>query len=135
MRYPGTRQTRPYIAGRIAAAAEWARRQGVPVWVGEFGAYPAVAPPADRLLWLRDVRDAFERSGIGWAVWSYDESLGLDRRRDPDSGRVTIDWASARALGLTTPDALAKTPVKSARLMKCFMVDSLVGMDRSFVLL
>ena len=107
VRYPGTRQTRPYIARRIAAAAEWARSRGVPVWAGEFGAYPAVAPAADRLLWLRDVRDAFERSGMGWAVWSYDESLGLDRRRDPDSGRVTIDWASARALGLGTPDALA----------------------------
>jgi len=107
VRYPAAVDTRQYITSKIAAAAEWAKRHGVAVWAGEFGAYPAVAPPADRLLWLRDVRDTLERYGIGWAVWSYDESLGLDRQRDPDSGRITIDWPSARALGLRTPEGLA----------------------------
>jgi hypothetical protein len=106
VRYPETDATRHSVQGRIAAAAEWGRRHGVTVWAGEFGAYPAAAPRADRLLWLHDVREAFERYGIGWAVWSYDESLGLDRRRDPDSGRITLDWDSARALGLRTPAAL-----------------------------
>jgi hypothetical protein len=78
----------------------------VPVWAGEFGAYPAVAPRADRLRWLYDVRTALERYDIGWAVWSYDESLGLDRRIGGD-GRISIDLDSARALGLRTPDAVA----------------------------
>lgn len=90
-----------HIERRIAAAAEWARQHGVAVWAGEFGAYPAVAPRLDRLRWLYDVRTALERHGIGWAVWSYDESLGLDRRLD-GAGRVAIDWETAAALGLRT---------------------------------
>jgi hypothetical protein len=90
---------------RIALAAEWGRRYGVPVWAGEFGAYPAVAPRGDRLRWLYDVRTAFERNGIGWAVWSYDESLGLDRRVDAGGG-ISIDWDGARALGLQTPEGV-----------------------------
>jgi aryl-phospho-beta-D-glucosidase BglC (GH1 family) len=106
VRYPETSRSKRDIARRIRSAATWAARYGVPVWAGEFGAYPAVAPAADRLRWLRDVRGAFEESDIGWAVWSYDESLGLDRRIDP-AGRIAIDWDSAAALGLRVPDVVA----------------------------
>lgn len=96
VRYPAASARQ--IDQRIASAAGWAARYGVPVWAGEFGAYPAVAPRLDRLRWLYDVRTALQRHGIGWAVWSYDENLGLDRRIDPD-GRTNIDWDSATALG------------------------------------
>lgn len=106
VRYPATVQEATYIERRIASAGEWAARHGVPVWAGEFGAYPPAAPRMDRLRWLHDVRTALERHAIGWAVWSYDESLGLDRRLDAN-GRVTIDWDSAAALGLRTPGQLA----------------------------
>jgi endoglucanase len=103
----GVRYRAPHLVNRrVASAAEWSRRHGVPVWAGEFGAYPAVAPRPDRLRWLYDVRTALERHGIGWAVWSYDESLGLDRRLD-SGGRITLDWDSARALGLRGPGAVA----------------------------
>jgi hypothetical protein len=100
VRYPPLAATR--IEHRISAAAQWAARHQVPLWAGEFGAYPLVAPRVDRLRWLRDVRSAFERHNIGWAVWSYDESLGLDRRVD-SAGNVTLDWDSAAALGLRVP--------------------------------
>ena len=106
VRYPETSRSRRDVAKRIRSAARWGARRGVPVWAGEFGAYPAVAPAADRLRWLRDVRAALEDCGIGWAVWSYDESLGLDRRPTP-SGAVTLDWPSASALGFRTPPAVA----------------------------
>ena len=98
VRYPPPWPSRRFVEKRIALSAAWAERHGVPVWAGEFGAYPPAAPRPDRLRWLHDVRVACERHGIGWCVWSYDESLGLDRRLD-DSGRVAIDWESARALG------------------------------------
>ena len=99
VRYPPLAATR--IDQRVSAAAQWAARHDVPVWAGEFGAYPPVAPRLDRLRWLHDVRTAFDRHGMGWAVWSYDESLGLDRRID-SAGNVVIDWDSAAALGLRT---------------------------------
>ena len=99
VRYPSSPREARRLDRRIAAAAQWAARHGVPVWAGEFGAFPAVAPRDDRLRWLHDVRTAFDRHAIGWAVWSYDESLGLDRRLAA-SGDVLIDWDTARALGL-----------------------------------
>jgi hypothetical protein len=104
--YPASPQQARHVERRIAAAADWARRHNVPVWAGEFGAYPAYAPKNDRLHWLFDVRTALERHGIGWAVWSYDESLGLDRVRD-ETGAPRVDWDSAAALGLRTPGAVA----------------------------
>lgn len=106
VRYPALPGQSRHVHQRIGAAAAWAKQYGVPVWAGEFGAYPAVAPRADRLRWLYDVRTSLERHGIGWCLWSYDESLGLDRRLDP-GGRVSLDWDAARALGLRAPEAVA----------------------------
>ena len=105
VRYPASPQHAQHVERRIAAAADWSRRHNVPVWAGEFGAYPPNAPKKDRLRWLYDVRTALERHAIGWAVWSYDESLGLDRTVDP-SGSIQVDWDSAAALGLRVPDAI-----------------------------
>ena len=106
VRYPASPSQPRQVEQRLAAAAEWARQHGVPVWAGEFGAYPVAAPRLDRLRWLYDVRTTLERYGIGWCLWSYDESLGLDRQVDEEGG-VTIDGDSARALGLRVAGVLA----------------------------
>ena len=106
IRYPATPQQTGHVERRVASAEEWARRHNVPAWAGEFGAYPPHAPKNDRLRWLYDVRTALERHGIGWAVWSYDESLGLDRVRD-ETGTIQVDWDSVAALGLRAPGAVA----------------------------
>jgi endoglucanase len=86
-----------HIERRVRLAAEWGARHGAQVWVGEFGCFPRVAPRECVVEWFRDVRTAFERHGIGWAVWSYDEELGLDRKLV--DGRPVIDIDVARALG------------------------------------
>ena len=106
VRYPASPRQAVHVERRIAAAAAWAARHRVPVWAGEFGAYPPAAPRTDRLRWLYDVRTALERHGIGWCVWSYDESLGLDRTVD-EIGRIRIDRDSAAALGLRVPGGMA----------------------------
>ena len=97
------------LRARVGAAAAWAVRYGVPLWCGEFGGYQTVAPREDWLRWLRDTRVALDEHGIGWAVWSYDESLGLDRRVDA-AGRVTIDREAALALGLAPPPPPSNPP-------------------------
>jgi aryl-phospho-beta-D-glucosidase BglC (GH1 family) len=87
------------LAERLEAVSGWADRHGVRVMCGEFGAYRAGAPAADRARWLRDVRTLLERSRIGWSVWDY-ASAGFGIV-DPKSGEARRpDPAVVRALGL-----------------------------------
>ena len=66
-----------HIASRIQEAVDWAKQYGVRLTCNEFGVYPPVAPPEDRLQWFRDVHSALEKQGIGWTVWGYDDAFGL----------------------------------------------------------
>jgi len=102
-----------WAAGRIAAglgrAADWGKRNGVPVFCGEFGVYRKVAPPADRVRWIADVRSILEDIGIGWSMWDYDGGFGLVRYSSPGerAGRI-LDGLTVSALGLT-PGAWSAT--------------------------
>jgi len=86
------------IAGRIATVAAWAQRNDAAVLVGEFGASAQLNAPA-RLAWLAAARGAFEASGLGWALWGYDDVMGFSLPRPPGP-RPVLDRAVLRALGL-----------------------------------
>ena len=86
------------ISARITAVADWARRHRATVVLGEFGAHAALNAPA-RLAWLRAVREGCEAEGIGWALWGYDDIMGLTVARPP-SPRPRLDAAVLTALGL-----------------------------------
>jgi len=51
VRYPETPRAAGHVGARVAAAAEWGARHNVPVWCGEFGAYPPhrAGAPSHRL--------------------------------------------------------------------------------------
>lgn len=85
------------IDGEIKQAAEWARRRGVPLVCNEFGVYRAYTDPRDRAAWLRDVRTALERNGIGWAIWDYSGSFGVVTKKD---GKTVVDDEALKALGM-----------------------------------
>lgn len=65
------------VADDFAAVSRWGARQGVPperIVLGEFGCISAAdGEPlgAERLNWLRTVRQASEKAGFGWAYWAY----------------------------------------------------------------
>jgi endoglucanase len=86
-------------AARIDQAAAWARRHGVRLLAGEFGASAALNARA-RLAWLQTVRDALETRGIGWALWGYDDSMGFAIAPPPDP-RPRLDRPILSALGLS----------------------------------
>ncbi|HUL62011.1 MAG TPA: cellulase family glycosylhydrolase [Methanocella sp.] len=86
------------IDARIAQAYEWARDNGVPIIADEIGASDQ-APREDRLRWFADVRAALEKFDTGWAVWAYDDPMGLDRKAGA-GGTTTFDRGVAAALGL-----------------------------------
>jgi hypothetical protein len=86
------------IGARVNTAAAWARRHGVALLAGEFGASLALNARA-RLNWLRAVRTACEAAGIGWALWGYDDVMGFGLSRPPGPTPV-LNGAMLRALGL-----------------------------------
>jgi endoglucanase len=87
------------IEAEIARVADWASENNVHIICTEFGTYRPYAPDADRALWIHDTRTAFEKYGIGWAMWEYDESFGvvLQSGRNP-----VVDQPVAEALGLNS---------------------------------
>lgn len=60
----------------LGSAASWAERQGLPLYVGEFGTYGA-APPVSRVTWTRRVRAEAERLGLAWACWDFSTDFGV----------------------------------------------------------
>jgi aryl-phospho-beta-D-glucosidase BglC (GH1 family) len=96
--YCGERWDATVIGAALDRAAEWSHAHAVPIFAGEFGAY-CRAPEADRLAWIRDVREALERREIGWALWGWDDCFGLDARHD-DAGVLKLDTDVLRALGV-----------------------------------
>jgi endoglucanase len=88
------------VEATVAYAAKWGRLHGVPVYCGEFGVMRAYAVPAQRAQWLHDMRVAFEKNKIGWAMWDYQTNFGLVTKQN---GVTTPDAEVLRALGLHQP--------------------------------
>jgi endoglucanase len=85
------------IDAEMKQAADWAQRREVPLVCNEFGVYREYSDPADRAAWLHDVRTAFERNRIGWAMWDYSGSFGLVTKKD---GKTVADESVLKALGM-----------------------------------
>jgi aryl-phospho-beta-D-glucosidase BglC (GH1 family) len=88
------------VENTIAFAAKWAALHHVPVYCGEFGVLREFAPPPDRAQWLHDMRVAFEKNHIGWAMWDYQTNFGIVTKQN---GVTTPDQDVLEALGLHMP--------------------------------
>jgi aryl-phospho-beta-D-glucosidase BglC (GH1 family) len=86
------------IDREIGVAAAWAAKYHVPLTCNEFGTYRKVAPPADRTDWIRDLRSALEKYGIGWTMWDYAGGFAVVNKQD---GHATPDIEVVKALGLS----------------------------------
>ncbi len=78
-----------YLAQRIALGMKYGQDHGVPVVLGEFGAYPPVSPPASRAAWFRAMKAAVTSANAPYCIWGYDDALGLGRNVT-DAG-ITLD--------------------------------------------
>lgn len=58
------------VRAHAKQAADWARAVQLPLQLGEFGVNAAV-PVAQRALWTREVRTAFESEGASWCAWDF----------------------------------------------------------------
>ncbi|MBL7977414.1 MAG: cellulase family glycosylhydrolase [Bacteroidetes Order II. Incertae sedis bacterium] len=95
--YAAEKWDRSRVQARLAKPFLWGQRFRVPVICAEFGVYRLVAPPQDRLNWIRDVRTILERYQIPWTMWDYSEGFGVAIRKN---GKREVDMETVRALGL-----------------------------------
>ena len=99
--YGRKRWNRERLKERLSEAVAWGQRAGVPLYCGEFGVYPLNAPAESRRAWFRDFASVLKESGVGYAVWGWDDGFGFGRRhRD---GKPAIDTVPVEALGLRKP--------------------------------
>jgi aryl-phospho-beta-D-glucosidase BglC (GH1 family) len=87
------------IEAEINQAADWAKRNGVPLVCNEFGVFRH-AQAQDRNTWIKDVRTSLERHNIGWAMWDYSGNFGV---AVPKEDRNVLDEATVKALGMKMP--------------------------------
>jgi endoglucanase len=69
--------------------------------------YRAAATAEDRAAWIRDVRTALEKNGIGWTMWDYAGGFSVVTR---ENGVSTPDAITLRALGMTVSPSVAARP-------------------------
>lgn len=99
--YGNERWGRTKMAESLGRALNWGKLHKVPLYCGEFGVYPVVAPAESRARWFKDMGEILAESGAGWAVWGWDEGFGLSRSmRD---GKLVVDPVVAKSLGLSLP--------------------------------
>ena len=63
-------------------AAKWAKDHDRPLYLGEFGAYPA-ADMESRARWTAAIAREAERLGMSWAYWEFAAGFGA---YDKDAG-------------------------------------------------
>ena len=100
LRYGLDRWNAARIDAEISEAAAWAKKWNVPLTCNEFGVYRKTSNPDDRAAWIRDVRTALEKYGIGWTMWDYAGGFSVV---DRSNGKTTVDERTLKALGLKMP--------------------------------
>jgi endoglucanase len=75
--WDGTEVEQAAIRKDFAVARDWAKAEGRPIFLGEFGASGTNPNLAARIRWTRFVRDAAEAHGFTWAYWEYQANFGV----------------------------------------------------------
>ena len=103
--YGAEQWNREKIAARVRRLADWnqAHGGGLKIWCAEFGCYQRTIDAADRYRYLQDVRDAFESHGIGWAYWSYNETLTVMTPQRQPFGPANAQTPDQKLLDVLTP--------------------------------
>ena len=75
--WDGTEAEQAAVRKDFAVAREWAKAEGRPIFLGEFGASGSNPNYPARVRWTRFVREAAEESGFAWAYWEYQAGFGV----------------------------------------------------------
>ncbi|MFQ3647368.1 MAG: glycoside hydrolase family 5 protein [Anaerolinea sp.] len=72
----GTPFQRAELHAALMRAARWQAERGLPVLLGEFGAY-SKADMASRVAWTSAVRESAEQLGFAWCYWEFAAGFGI----------------------------------------------------------
>lgn len=72
----GSSSDRLAMINRLQTAADWGAENGVPVLMGEFGAYSRADIDA-RVQWTIAAREDAETLGLGWCYWEFAAGFGF----------------------------------------------------------
>ncbi len=92
---------REHIVEQMGRIADWAKRNGRRIYIGEWGAVD-YAPRASRLRYLAAVREAMNARGFGWAMWNYSGSAFSAVKGEDHPGARERDAELLAALGLSS---------------------------------
>ena len=110
----------------LNAAAKYAakvqRETGIPVFLGEIGAYEE-APYEDVIAYTRESRKAFENAGISWCVWNFTATFPLydtDKKKWDDNKLAALGLLAEKAD--TNPKKVSATasPSKTPTIDEAF---------------
>lgn len=92
-----------------------ARRRGVPLFMGEFGAIGAFennrgSSNADRCYWYECVRKYAELNGVSWTMWNYSREFGLFNTDGSIKFDRDLNLDLVNALGFTVPPSYRDDP-------------------------
>ncbi|MEV0223150.1 glycoside hydrolase family 5 protein [Streptomyces sp. NPDC050704] len=87
----GGEADRKAVDDDLGVAAAWADAHGVPLFIGEFGAYEQ-ADMDSRARWTACVREKAELLGIGWAYWEFGTDFSA-YARETDTWREPLRQA------------------------------------------
>lgn len=71
----GTDEEKAAISKHFHLVEAWSKQQGIPVYLGEFGAYSKADMPS-RIRWTQYVREQAEARGFAWAYWEFGAGFG-----------------------------------------------------------
>jgi endoglucanase len=123
--------TDEHVRSLIDIAWEFARKRGVPVFCGEFGAFQPNSAEEDRARWCRTTRAHLEARGIAWALWDYAGGFGI--YNGPRGGSVDSDLSVpvAEALGLSIRPSARAFAAPSSRRSRCTRTIQRPGFSRA----
>lgn len=65
------------ITSRLDVVSNWAAKNNIPVWLGEFGVYGKYADINSRVRWTHFVRKEAEKRNISWCYWEFSSGFGI----------------------------------------------------------
>jgi Endoglucanase len=103
------------LRNELMVAYNFGKKNNVPVWCGEMGAYNLRSAPEDRSRWYETAGRLLQEMHIPFCVWGYGGGFGLFQKNTYETYPFDLEPAVLRGLGFTVP-AGAGTGVSEPRV-------------------